>query len=108
MKHLGWMVGLAMWVASGVSAFAGTRTIAVTGTIDDPAASVMVNGTAATISGGAFSASLTLSEGQNTITATATDGAGNASSASVTVDLDTVGPVIVISSPTNGQTFGAQ
>lgn len=104
MKRLA--VGMALWLAGGGLAWAGTRTVTVLGTIDDASASVTINGTSATISGGNFSASVTLSEGNNTITATATDPAGNAATASVAVNLDTVPPVIVISSPTNGQVFG--
>ena len=109
MKRVAWGVGLAVWLAAGTAAFAGSRTITVTGTIDDPGATVTVNGTPATISSGDFSASITLtSEGQNTITATATDPAGNSATASVTVALDTVPPVLVISSPSSGQLFGAK
>lgn len=111
MRHKSWIVGIVggvLWLTGGASAWAGTRTITVTGTSDDPAASVTVNGTAATVSRGHFSASITLSEGNNTITAMATDPAGNTASASVAVSLDTVPPVIVISSPTNGQVFGAE
>ena len=109
MKQLAWGVGLAVWLAAGATAFAGSRTITVTGTIDDPEAAVMVNGVAATIASGGYSAVITLTaEGDNTITATATDKAGNSSTASVTVALDTVPPVLVISSPNNGQLFGAK
>ena len=109
MTRLAWGVGLAVWLAASAPAFAGSRTITVTGTIDDPEATVTVNGTPATISNGGYSAGITLtSEGQNTITATATDPAGNSATASVTVSLDTVPPVLVISSPSSGQLFGAQ
>ena len=109
MKRFAWGVGVAVWLAASVPAFAGSRTITVTGTIDDPEATVTVNGTAATISSGAYSAGVTLtSEGENTITATAMDKAGNSSTATVTVSLDTVPPVLVISSPSDGQMFGAK
>ena len=109
MKRFAWGVGMAVWLAAGATAFASSRTITVTGTIDDPEATVAVNGTAATISNGSYSASLTLAaEGENTITATATDKAGNSATASVTVSLDTVPPVLVISSPSNGQLFGTK
>lgn len=96
-----------VWVLGAAPAFAGTKTITVTGTVDDAIATVTVNGTAATLTGGNFSAAVTLTEGENTITAVATDPAGNSSSASVEVSLDTVPPVIVISSPADGQLFGA-
>ena len=102
------VIGMAIWLAGSALAWAGTRTITVTGTIDDPQASVTINGATATVSGGNFSASVTLSEGNNTITATATDPAGNTALASVAVALDTVPPVIHISAPSDGQVFGAQ
>lgn len=108
MKTLGWGVALGTWLLASSSAWAGTRSITVTGTVDDPAASVSINGASATVSAGNFSTTVTLGEGNNTITATATDPAGNSASASVTVALDTVPPIIVISSPRDGQLFGAQ
>ena len=109
MTRVAWGVGIAVWLAAGATAFAGSRMITVTGTIDDPEAAVMVNGAAATVSNGSYSAPITLtSEGENTITVTATDKAGNDSTTSVTVSLDTVPPVLVISSPSSGQLFGAK
>ena len=109
MKGSAWVLGIAVWLAASVPAFAGSRTIMVTGTLDDPEATVMVNDTAATITSGGFSATITLTaEGENTVTATATDKAGNSATASVTVSLDTVPPILVISSPTSGQLFGAK
>ena len=109
MKRVAWGVGIALWLAAGATAFAGSRTITVTGTIDDPEAAVMVNGDAATIANSSYSAPITLTaEGENTITVTATDKAGNNSTMSVTVSLDTVPPVLVISSPSSGQLFGAK
>lgn len=101
-------VSTALWLASGALAWAGTRTITVAGTVDDPAATVAINGATATLSSENFSASVTLSEGNNTITATATDPAGNSASASVTVALDTVPPVIRITFPSDGAVLGAQ
>lgn len=101
-------VGMAIWLAGSTLAWASTRTITVNGTVDDPQASVTINGAAAIRSGGNFSASVTLNEGNNTIAATATDPAGNSASASVTVALDTVPPVITITFPTDGQLLGAQ
>ena len=43
-----------------------------------------------------------LVEGLNTITRSATDAAGNTGSASVTVTLDTIAPVVVITNPADG------
>jgi len=102
------VVGMVLWGLTLQPAWAGTRTISVTGTVDDPQATVKVNGTPATVTDGSFSASVTLNEGSNTITATATDAAGNSTPVSVRVTLDTVAPVITISSPSDSQVFGAQ
>ncbi len=66
-----------------------TATVTVTGTIDDPSASVIVNGVAAIVEGNTFTAqNVQLLLGPNTITAVATDGVGNVASKSVTVYLD--------------------
>lgn len=63
--------------------------IPVTGTIDDPSATVTVNGLPATVSGTTWTANgVRLSLGPNTITATATDTAGNQRSQSIRVYLD--------------------
>ena len=107
MRRQRWVWCTVLWWGVASSVWASTRTITVTGTVDDPKAIVKVNGTTATISSGTFSATVTLSEGSNTVTATATDPAGNTASSSVTVALDTMPPVIKISAPTDGQVFGA-
>ena len=70
----------------------GTRTVLVTGTVDDPTASVVVNGIPATVSSGIFSAIVPLTEGPNSITAVFTDPAGNSTSRSITVTLNTQPP----------------
>ena len=63
-------------------------TITVTGTMNDPSATVTVNGLAATVSGTTFTAqNVPLALGPNTLTATVRDSAGNTSSASITVSL---------------------
>ena len=74
---------------------------AVTGTVSDnvEVASVTVNGTSAAVSGGTFSAAVTLAEGLNAITAAATDTAGNTASAFGTVLLDTTPPVLAVNYP---------
>jgi hypothetical protein len=57
--------------------------------------SLTVNGKAVTVgSGGAFSTTVTLSEGSNTITVVATDAAGKTTTVTRTVTLDTVAPTI--------------
>ena len=103
-----WLVAISAWLMATGTAFAGTRTIELTGTVDDLHASITVNGTSAPVTNGAFASSLTLSEGSNTITVVATDAIGNKSTVSLAVGLDTIAPVITISSPTDGQTFGPQ
>ena len=68
------------------SATLGRGEITVDGTVDDTSiATVLVNGTETAVTDGAFSATVTLDEGENTITVTATDASANEGSASVTV-----------------------
>jgi hypothetical protein len=73
-------------------------TLAVSGTTNDVTSSpvtLTVNGKAVTVgSGGAFSTTVTLSEGSNTITVVATDAAGKTTTVTRTVTLDTVAPTI--------------
>jgi hypothetical protein len=70
------------------------KMITVSGTVDKPTAMVKVNGTPVQVSKGMFTlSSLTLAEGNNTITATAIDRAGNQAKESVVaVLLDTLPP----------------
>ncbi len=60
----------------------------VTGTVDDPAATVRVNGITASLVGTTFSALVPLALGPNALTATATDLLGNQASATITVHVD--------------------
>ncbi|MGH9719434.1 MAG: malectin domain-containing carbohydrate-binding protein [Bryobacteraceae bacterium] len=84
------------------STIISTSAISVVGTINDPTATVVVNGLSATNSGGTFTAgNVPLKEGSNLITATATNTQGYASSATVSVVSDTVPPIVVIDTPTN-------
>ncbi len=67
--------------------FSATTTIM--GTVDDPSASVTVNGAPAVMSGLTFRAdNVRLTAGPNTVTAIARDGLGNQSSKSLTLYLD--------------------
>lgn len=82
--------------------------ITVTGSASDETelASVTVNGVAVVISGGAFSATISLNEGANTLTAVAADAAGNTASSSIVVTrsktvVDAVLPLVAITSPAN-------
>ncbi len=80
----------------------GANPVTVTGTVDDPAAIISVNGIPATNSGSTFKAEgIILREGNNLITATGTNTGGAAGTASVNVVLDTTPPTISIDSPTD-------
>ncbi len=82
--------------------YLNTSLITISGTLDDPTATVTVNGQQAQVSGNSFSyAGLSLTEGPNTITVSATDPAGNTGAASITINLDTQAPVITIATPVN-------
>ena len=72
---------------NGSTIATASPTISVAGTASDPVAlsSLMVNGSPVSVVGGAWSTSVTLKTGANTITATATDPSGFSKSASVTV-----------------------
>lgn len=71
--------------------------ILVSGNISDDGevTAVDVNGTAATITEGAYSVSLTLVPGQNTVLATATDNTGNTATATITVTYQANRPPII-------------
>lgn len=84
---------------------AAANPITVTGTIDNSTDTVSVNGVAATVAGGSFTAhGILLREGQNIITVTATDVYGDVGAASETVTLNTTPPQLGILAPTNGST----
>ncbi len=73
----------------------------VTGTVDDPTATVVVNSVPAPVLNGQFSIALPIAEGPNIITATATSANGAVGTASVEVTLDTTPPRVTIGSPSN-------
>ncbi|HKD11339.1 MAG TPA: Ig-like domain-containing protein, partial [Thermoanaerobaculia bacterium] len=74
--------------------------ITVSGPVSASATAATVNGIAATLSGGRFSAaSVPLNEGSNTLTARATDAGGRSGVATSTVFLDTTAPTIVSVTP---------
>lgn len=74
--------------------------ITVSGTIDYNNTSVVVNGTTATVANNIFTATgISLIEGQNTIGATATNTMGNKNADFILLTLDTIAPVISITSP---------
>ncbi len=74
----------------------------VTGTVDDPKATVTVNSVQAAVVNGSFSVALPLAEGPNVITASATSAAGATGTASTQVTLDTTPPHVTITSPPDG------
>jgi hypothetical protein len=82
--------------------------VTVTGNVSDAnTVTVDVNGVAATVTGGTYSASVPLVVGANTLTATATDTDGNTANASVQVTLqapaqDTAPPAVSILTPVDG------
>lgn len=81
--------------------------VEVTGTVDDPAASVEVSGVAAVVAGGRFSATVALAEGENVLVATARDAVGNEGTDQVTVLRDLRPPVVAIGAPRDGAIIGA-
>lgn len=91
----------------------GDQTLTITGTIDDTSitqATLTLNGDddTITISAGAFSQSVTLEEGINTISVSATDSAGNTgTSGSFVVTYDATRPAVSITSPINGYVTGS-
>ncbi len=80
--------------------------LTVSGTINEDAATVEVNGIPATVSAGIFTAEVPLTEGNNTLTATATDPAGNVATASIQVTLIPL-PTVAITDPLNQSLFTA-
>lgn len=74
------------------------KSLTVSGTTNDATSSpvtVKINGTAVSVSStGAFSTTVTLTEGSNTITVVATDSAGKSSTVTRKVTLDTKAPTI--------------
>lgn len=81
------------------------RTIDIKGSVaDQTATTISIQGKTASIpaGGGAYSISIDLTEGQNTIHISATDSAGNTSSEQRTTILDTMSPAVSISSPLSG------
>lgn len=82
----------------------GAAAVDVTGTVvDDSISTVTVNGYGADKVGEAFSLdALPLNEGPNTITVVASDIVGNSTTVEVPVDVDSLAPVVTITTPTDG------
>ena len=86
-------------------ALTADASVPVTGTVTDasPIASFLLNGQSVPLASGAFSTTLSLSQGANAITAVAVDAAGNTGSDTVSVTRGTP-PSIVITTPGAGFT----
>jgi hypothetical protein len=78
--------------------------VTVSGTIDDPSATIEVNGVGATITGGTYSADIILGEGTRFITAVAQDPLGNTGTANISVMIDTTPPRVILNTPMDGAT----
>ncbi|HEX7149875.1 MAG TPA: HYR domain-containing protein [Thermoanaerobaculia bacterium] len=77
----------------------------VTGTVNDPNATVTVNDVPATISNGTFSASgIPLAQGRTVVTAIATNTLGRVATASINIYRDSIPPRLIINSPEDGAT----
>jgi hypothetical protein len=84
--------------------FVNTPVIFVSGTISDPAASVVINGIPANTNGNTFQGTVPLQEGYNPLTATVTNSNGSTATASVHVTLDTTPPKVTVVAPVAGYT----
>lgn len=82
----------------------GATPLAIQGTINDPEATLTVNGVTIEHNNGSFSASVALEEGHNTVLARAIATDGTETTGSISVSLDTTPPFITIESPTDGST----
>jgi hypothetical protein len=83
--------------------------ITITGSIDDPQASVSANGIGGSVSGSNFTITgVSLREGKNLLTVTGVNAGGGAGSATVTVFLDTTPPQVHIDSPADGAIVTSQ
>ncbi len=79
------------------------ETASISGRVADATAvSVTVNGTPATVADGAFTASLTLADGETRVVVIATDAAGNAAQAERRIVRDTQAPALTLTSPSEG------
>jgi len=78
--------------------------VTVNGTINDPGASLKINGILAPQSAGIFSIPVPLVEGLNVLSAIATNANGVTGTATAQVTLDTTPPHITIDSPADGAT----
>ncbi len=84
----------------GSGTITNQTSINVGGTVSDASAvTVTANGTPLSVVGGAFSGSVPLTEGLNTISIVATDTVGNSSTQILTVRRDTAPPMLTVAQP---------
>jgi len=79
-----------------------TPALTITGTVSDAGsglATLTCNGTAAAVTNGTFSCSVTLAEGNNSIAIVATDKVGNQATSTLAISLDTHSPELTVSAP---------
>lgn len=77
--------------------------LTIAGKVEDasPIAALTIDGSPATLSNNAFTATINLTEGNNNIAIAATDKAGNTASTITQVFLDTIPPTVIVTSPSN-------
>jgi len=90
--------------ADGALLASGTVQVMGTVTDDGMVTSVLVNGEAATLDAGGFTAAVELPEGTSVIEATAEDWTGKQSSTALVVTVDTTAPTIVLDEPARSLT----
>ncbi|MBU0475278.1 MAG: hypothetical protein KKF62_14085 [Bacteroidetes bacterium] len=84
------------------NALTNVSPVTVTGSVDDPANSVKINGVNVTVNGdGSFSGTVTLTEGENTVLITAYNEINDSVSVFRLINYDSTLPVITIISPDN-------
>jgi hypothetical protein len=81
--------------------YLGISPTTITGSVDDPTATVTVNSVQAAVVSGSFSVALPLAEGPNIITVSAASANGSVGTASIEVTLDTTPPHMTITTPHN-------
>jgi len=86
-----------------------TAAINVTGTVSDPAATVTLNGLAATVAGNTFTVTgVPLAQGRTSLTAIATTASGHSGTANVDVYRDGVPPRVAVRYPAAGSVLYTQ
>jgi hypothetical protein len=82
-----------------------SATVSVSGTVNQPSTTVVVNGVNASVSGNNFTASgVPLAQGRTVVTANVTNASGHSGTASILVYRDSIPPRVVVRSPANDST----